>query len=126
VLIPGQEPIRFGQGGFAIASSDGALAGSFTGDASSTTLVAGVEELELVPETEEYTEPRVIDLGLLGNITVQPRRLRVFVPGSYEAVNRKHGLTPPAPGTPGCGIGPELAVMLPLLGALRRRRRPAA
>jgi len=46
------------------------------------------------------------------------------VNGSYTGVNRQHGLPEPAPPPPavGCGIGPELAALVPLLAWLRRRR----
>jgi hypothetical protein len=37
-------------------------------------------------------------------------------------VNRSHGLPPGAPPPLGCGIGPELAALLPALACLRRRR----
>jgi hypothetical protein len=125
LTIPSREPIQFASGSFGVSSSDGALAGSFTGDATSTTLVVGLEDATVNPETDELLQEHVIDLSPLGVVTLKLNRLRLAVNGSYTGVNRQYGLPEPAPPPPaavGCGIGPELAAAVPLLAWLRRRR----
>jgi hypothetical protein len=122
IAIPGREPIQFATAHFGLESSHGALAGSFEGDAKLTRLVVGVNE-ELSPDTTGLVQPYVLDLAPLGTIRVSVNRLRLAANASYRGVNRAYGLPPaPAPGV-GCGIGPELAALLPALAWLRRKRR---
>ena len=123
VVIPGQEPISLGEPvPFSVPLSRTPVAGGFSGDAVSTTLELGVEPLAVDPDTSGI-EPIVVDLGVAGNISVVLTRLRLNVDAAYTAVNRQYGLTPGGTGAiGGCGIGPELALLLPALGWLRRRR----
>ena len=122
VLIPGQEPIGLPEPStFSVSVSPAALAGGFSGDAATTTLAVGADALELDPDTSQFLAPIEVDLGVLGGLSVSLTRLRLRVDGAYLATNKKFGL-PPATPTPGCGIGPELALLVPALGALRRRR----
>lgn len=126
VAIPGQEPIGLAEPvDFSVPLSPGALFGSFTGDTATTTLVVGLDPVDIDPDTSEFMQPIPIDLGLLGSITVTPSRLRLVVNASYTGLNKQGGLTP-APAAPGCGIGPELAALIPALGWLWRRRRSDA
>jgi hypothetical protein len=131
VAIPGQEPIGLAEPvDFSVSLvrvdgtgvNGGALFGSFTGDAATTTLVVGLDPVDVDPDTSEFLQPIPIDLGVLGSITVTPTRLRLIVNASYTGLNRQGGL-PPATAAPGCGIGPELAALMPALGWLWRRRR---
>jgi hypothetical protein len=86
--------------------------------------VVGLEEATLSPDTTALIQPYVIDLSPLGVIRLTPKRLRLTANASYTALNREYGL--PAVASPGvaCGIGPELAALLPALAWLRRRREP--
>lgn len=124
VSIPGQDPIQLATASFGLETSEGALAGTFGGDASLTRLVVGLEEATLSPDTTALIQPYVIDLSPLGVIRLTPKRLRLTANASYTALNREYGL--PAVASPGfaCGIGPELAALLPALAWLRRRREP--
>jgi hypothetical protein len=126
IAIPGQAPIQFASGSFGVSSSQGALAGSFTGDATSTSLVVGIEDATVNPETQDLLQEYVVDLSPLGVVMLRLNRMRLAVNGSYTGVNREYGLPepPPAPAA-GCGIGPELAAVVPLLAWLRRRRQAA-
>jgi hypothetical protein len=127
IWIPGQETIALGPVPFDQFVDPAALAGEFTGDAVSTTLVVGSPDAVVNPDTAPLiAEPLVIPLGALGEIAVTPKRLRLAVNGNFEAVNGQYGLAPPSPPPapgPACGIGPELAALLPLLVGLRGRRR---
>jgi hypothetical protein len=80
----------------------------------------GVEALELEPELSAGV---AIDLGALGSLSVDLTRVFFRIDGTYSLTNRAHGL-PPAGGGGGvgCGMGPELVLLLPVLGWLRRRR----
>ena len=56
---------------------------------------------------------------MLGGISVNLTRLRIRVDGAFTGLNRKFGLPGATGGTPiGCGIGPELALLVPALGRL--------
>jgi len=126
VSIPGQEdPIPFEPVPFGPQTLDGALAGSFTGDAATTVLVVGLEDAALAPDTIPTPEPVVIDLTPLGSISVVTQRMRLAVNGNVRGVNSEYALPPPlffrGSGS-SCGIGPELAALLPVLGWLRRWR----
>jgi hypothetical protein len=124
IAIPGQEPIQLAPVPFGFDAQQGALAGTLEGDATLTRLVVGVNE-ELSPDTSGLVQPYVLDLSPLGGIQVNVSRLRVAANASYRGVNRAYGLpSAPAPAV-GCGIGPELAGLLPALAWLRRRRRAA-
>jgi hypothetical protein len=129
IWIPGQETIALGPVPFDQFVDPTALTGEFTGDAVSTTLVVGSPDAVVNPDTAPLiAEPLSIQLGALGRIEVTPRRLRLAVNGNFKAVNAEHGLpqqSPPPPPGPGCGIGPELAALLPLLGWRHRQRRSA-
>jgi hypothetical protein len=126
VLIPGQEPIGLpATATFSVAMSPAPFFGGFTGDATTTTLEVGVDALEVDPDTSTYLAPIEINLGVLGGISVDVTRLRFRIDGAYTGVNKKYGLPPPS-ATPGCGIGPELALLVPALGFLRGRRRRAS
>ena len=125
--IPGQEPIQFASTSFRLAVSDGALVGTFNGNETLTGLTVGVDEADVKPETDDYTAPWAVYAGPLGSVTLSVNALRLVIKGKYRAVNRDYGLpaaSPPA-SAPGCGVGPELAALLPLLGWLRRRQRGA-
>lgn len=125
VAIPGQDPIGLPEPvPFSVPLSPGALAGAFSGDATSTTLDVGVEALDLEPELSAGV---TIDLGALGSLDVDLTRVFLRIDGTYSLTNRTHGLPPAGGGAGGCGMGPELVLLLPALGWLRRRRaRPAA
>lgn len=124
VAIPGQEPIGLPEPvPFSVPLDPGVLTGAFSGDATSTTLDVGVEALEARTDASGSI---LIDLGALGGLHVTLTRLTLLIDGSYSGVNRQYGLPPANGGVPGCGMGPELALLLPALGYLRRRRgRPA-
>jgi hypothetical protein len=126
IAIPGQEPpIPIAPVPFSFDAPQGALAGTLEGGANLTRLVVGVNE-ELAPDTTGLVQPYVLDLAPLGAISVSVTRMRLAANASYRAVNRQYGLpsAPPAP-VVGCGIGPELAALLPALAWLRGRRRRA-
>jgi hypothetical protein len=130
VNIPGQESIQLGPVPFDQTLDPAALAGEFTGDDVSTTLTVSLDEATANPDTAPLiAEPLVIDLAPLGAIEVTVRRLRLVLNGRFTAVNNEYGL-PRRVGlrgpAQGCGIGPELAALLPLLGWLRRRRQARA
>jgi hypothetical protein len=126
IWIPGQDPIQFASAGFGLETSEGALAGTFGGDATLTRLVVGLDDATLDPDTTGLVQPYVLDLTPLGVISVTPKRLRLVANARYTAVNREYGLPSSAPPPPlGCGIGPELAALLPALACLRRLRRRA-
>ncbi len=121
LVIPGQAPIGLEEPvPFSAPLSPGVLAGSFAGDAASTTLDVGVDALEL------DTDPSALAVGLqlagLGSLNVQLTQLRIRIDGTFTGTNRKHGLPAGGGVVPGCGIGPELALLVPALGWLRRRR----
>jgi hypothetical protein len=119
VVIPGQTPIGLPEPiPFSVPLDPAALAGAFSGDAVSTTLDVGVDPLEV--ETN-VTGAVAIDLGALGSLSVNLTTLTLLVDGTFTGVNRTYGL-PPAAGGAGCGMGPELALLLPALAWLRRRR----
>jgi hypothetical protein len=124
VTIPGQEPIGLQEPvPFSVPLDTAGLTGGFSGDAASTTLDVGVPPLEVETDLPPSTVP--IDLGALGSVSVTLTRLTLVVDGTFTGVNRKYGLTGGAPAAvPGCGMGPELALLVPALAALRRRRRP--
>jgi hypothetical protein len=129
VWIPGQETIALGPVPFDQFVDPAALAGEFTGDAVSTTLAVGSPDAVVNPDTAPLiAEPLVIPLGVLGAIAVTPTRLRLVINGNFTAVNAEYGLAPSSPPPPpglACGIGPELAALLPLLVGLRGKRRRA-
>ena len=130
VNIPGRDPIQLGPVPFDQTLDPAALAGEFTGDDVSTTLTVSLDEATVNPDTAALiAEPLVIDLAPLGSIEVTVKRLRLAVNGNFTAINRDSGL-PRRVGlrgpAAGCGMGPELAVLLPLLGWLRRRRQARA
>jgi hypothetical protein len=135
IQIPGQDPIALGDPvPFEQIVNPAALAGTFSGDTvgdpTSTTLVVGVQDAEVDPDLSALiAEPLVIPLGVLGVITVAPQSLTLRVNGNVRAVNRQYGLpgsTTPFPPGAGCGIGPELAALMPVLGWLWRRRQRSA
>jgi hypothetical protein len=123
VIIPGQDPIGLPEPAtFSVSVSPAALLGGFTGDATTTTLDVGADGLEVNPDTTQFLAPIEINLGVLGGLSVTLTRLTLRIDGAYTGINKKFGLPPP--GAPvGCGIGPELALLLPALGWLRLRRR---
>ena len=125
VLIPGQEPIGLPEPAtFSVSVSPAFLLGGFTGNATTTTLEVGADALDVDPETAQFLAPIEIDLGVVGGLSVNLTRLRLRIDGAYTGINRKHGLPPAGGGGPiGCGMGPELALLVPALGWLRRRRR---
>jgi hypothetical protein len=127
IEIPGQDTIAVGPIPFDQVVDPAALTGEFTGDATSTRLVLGSEDIVVPADTLQPIEPIVIPLDLLGSIVVEPKRLRLAVTGNLTAVNTEHGLPPPpSPPGLGCGIGPELAALVPLLAWLRGRRQQRA
>jgi hypothetical protein len=123
VTIPGQEPIGLQEPvPFSVPLDTAALSGGFSGDAVSTTLDVGVAPLELETDVPPQTIP--IDLAGLGSVSVTLTRLTLVVDGAFTGVNRKYGIGgAPPPVIPACGMGPELALLVPALAALRRRRR---
>jgi hypothetical protein len=125
--IPGQEPIQFASTSFRLAVSDGALVGTFDGDETLTALTVGVDEANVRPETDDYTAPYAVYAGSLGSISLTVSRLRLVMNGKYRATNNEYGLpaASPPPSAPGCGVGPELAALVPRLSWLRRRQRGA-
>ena len=129
VSIPGREPIAAGPVPFDQIVDPAALAGDFTGDAVSTRLVIGSEDAVITPDQIPPIAPIVIPLDpLLGSISVTMNRLRIAVRGNVTGVNNQYGLpqqTQPFPPGGGCGIGPELVAVMPLLGWLWRRKRGA-
>jgi hypothetical protein len=126
VLIPGQEPIGLPEPStFSVSVSPAFMTGGFLGDATTTTLEVGADALEVDPDTGEFLAPIEINLGVLGGISVELTRLRLRVDGAYTGVNRKHGLPGAGPAMPGCGMGPELALIVPALACIRRKRRAA-
>jgi hypothetical protein len=121
VTIPGQEPIGLSEPiPFSVPLDTAALTGGFTGNATSTTLDVGVSGLEV--ETEA-TGSVLIDLGALGGLSVTLTRLTLILDGSFSGTNTRYGLPAAGGGPVGCGMGPELALLVPALAALRRRRR---
>jgi hypothetical protein len=122
IAIPGQEPIQFASAHFGLDSSQGALAGSFDGDATMTRIVVGLDDASLNPDTSGLVQPYVLDLAPLGAISVTVQRLRLVANASMRGVNQEYGLPGGAAAPLGCGIGPELAALLPALAWLRRRR----
>jgi hypothetical protein len=128
IEIPGQDTIAVGPIPFDQTVDPAALTGEFTGDATSTRLVIGSEDVAVPPDTVQPIEPIVIPLDVLGSIVVEPKRLRLAVTGNFTGVNTAHGLPAPPVPTPGvgCGIGPELAALVPLLAWLRGRRQQRA
>jgi hypothetical protein len=120
VVIPGQEPIGLPEPiPFSVPLDTAALTGGFSGDAVSTTLDVGVQALDVATNATGAVE---IDLGALGSLSVGLTSLDLIVDGSFSGVNRTYGITP-APGGIGCGLGPELALLVPALAWVRRRRR---
>jgi hypothetical protein len=118
VVIPSQEPLGLSEPiPFSVPLEAAALTGAFSGDPASTTLDVGAP----VEVETNATGSVAIDLGALGSLHVNLTRLTLFVDGAFTGVNRTYGL-PPAGGSPGCGMGPELALLLPALSWLRRRR----
>ena len=123
VQIPGQEPIGPSEPStFSVSVSPAALFGGFSGDATTTTLTVAADAVEVMPDTSQFLAPIEMNLGVAGGLSVDLNQLIIRINGAYVATNRKYGLAPASP-TPGCGIGPELALMLPALGWLRRKRR---
>jgi len=124
VIIPGQDPIGPAEppATFSVSVSPAALLGGFTGDATTTTLEVGADALEVNPDTTAFQAPIEINLGALGGLSVKLTRLNLRINAAYIGINKKFGLPPP--GAPmGCGIGPELALLVPALAVLRRRKR---
>ena len=123
IWIPGQEPIGpVAWSTFSVSVSPAALLGGFSGDATTTTLTVGADALEVAPDTSQFLAPIELNLGVAGGLSVDLKQLIIRVNGAYLATNKKYGL-PPASPMPGCGIGPELAALLPLLYGARRGRR---
>jgi hypothetical protein len=121
VLIPGQEPIGLPEPiPFSVPLDTAALTGGFSGDAVSTTLDVGLEPLDV---STEATGAIAISLGALGSLNVNLTRLDLRIDGTFSGVNRTHGLPPATGGVVGCGMGPELALLMPALCWMRRRRR---
>jgi hypothetical protein len=123
VWIPGQDPIGLPEPvPFSVPISPAALAGAFSGDAMSTTLDVGVEALEFETNASGWLS---IDLGLFGaagSLDVELTRLTLRIDGSLSGVNTTYGLPPASGAGVGCGVGPELALLVPALAWLRRRR----
>ncbi len=125
---PGQEPIQLATVPFGPLTVD-AAAGSFTGDATTTRLVVGLEDVTLDPDMTSLIQPYVIDLAPLGVISMTIQRMRVVANGSFQGLNSQYGLPWPKRLTgsaSACGIGPELAGLLPVLAWLRCRRQRRA
>lgn len=121
VAIPGQEPIGLSEPvPFSVPLDDAPLLGAFSGDVATTTLEIGIDALELESQTSATLR---IDLGAVGALDVDLTELRLVIDGTYTGVNRRYGLPPAGPAGVGCGLGPELALLMPALGWLRRRRR---
>ena len=134
VAIPGQDPIAVSDPiPFDQVVNPAALAGSFggdtVGDPTSTTLWVGLEEATVTPDTSALQLGAiVIPLGAVGSVTVTPRNFKLKIIGNFRGVNRIYGLpnqTVTFPPGAGCGIGPELAAVVPLLAWLHGRRRRA-
>ena len=130
ITIPGRDPIALGPVPFDQTVNPAALEGTFTGDAGvSTRLVVGSDDAVVDPNSIPPVAPVVIPLAPLGNIEIRMNRMRIAVNGRFNAINTEYGLPPPWPqmpgGSGGCGIGPELAAVIPLLGWLWRRKRIA-
>lgn len=122
VLIPGQEPIGLPAPiPFSVPLDTAGLAGAFSGDAVSTKLDVGLEPVDVPTDATGSID---ISLGALGGLSVTLTSFDLVIDGTFSGVNRTQGL-PPAPGggVVGCGMGPELALLLPALAWVRRRRR---
>jgi len=128
LFIPGQAPILPPAGGeFSLSMPAAALLGGFKSNEAQTgtRLDVGLAPVEVVPDTALLMEPLGVQLGALGSFTVDLTTLRIRIDASYTGRNNDYPLPPPPPagGLPGCGIGPELALLMPVLGWLSRRRR---
>jgi hypothetical protein len=123
VWIPSQDPIGLPEPvPFSVPLSPGALTGAFSGDAVSTTLDVGAEALEVDTNANAVVSINLGLLGAAGTVDVELTRLRLLLDGSFSGVNTTYGLTPAGSGAAGCGMGPELVLLLPALAWLRRRR----
>jgi hypothetical protein len=121
VLIPGQEPIGLPEPvPFSVPLDTAALTGAFSGDAASTRLDVGLEPVDVPTDATGAID---LSLGALGGLRVTLTSLDLTVDGTFTGVNRSQGLPPAPGGAVGCGIGPELALLVPALAWVRRRRR---